>query len=197
MRRWVLAGSLLALVFGALSLVLLTGFLSPPAGPVGAQIREPEMGSYSEGFSVLVGQPVTFGGYPTANGTGAPERILAVVPTNRPAHVVLRTGVMLGPPYAAASVGWGARHELSLPVNVMPSRLPHVWLPTLGMAATRPGVYVVQGLLVSYESLGRRYQVYLPDQFVLCAGRTHPLACPVGLAPSPPNWPAVQLPLGL
>lgn len=94
MRAWVLVGLLLALLLAVFALILATPFLSPPSGPVGAALRAVNAGGYSEGYGVFVHEPVTFSGYQFADWTGAPERILSVEPTNRPAHVLLRTGVM-------------------------------------------------------------------------------------------------------
>jgi hypothetical protein len=56
------------------------------------------------------------------------------------------------------------------------------------MEATRPGVYVVVGLLVSYAVSGHHDLVYLPDEFVLCAGERQRGRCPNGIPMPPTTW---------
>ena len=43
-------------------------------------------------------------------------------------------------------------------------------IPTGLMQANKPGVYIMNGLLVTYRWDHSIYQAYLPDQFVLCVG---------------------------
>lgn len=181
----------IAIVLGVIGLGLITLWvISRPmaSGPVGAELRAAQAGSFTEGYEGWVGRPVTFEGFQIQNSTGRPETVVSVIPTNVPPHVTLKSGVTQVPPGQGVALGWKTTHWTSVPRSFSSQGGAHGWAPTLGLEATRPGVYIVDGLLVHYRWNHHTYTVYLPDQFVLCAGSHQRGTCPTDIAPPPVSW---------
>ena len=158
------------------------------SGPVGAELRAYQAGSFTEGYEGWVSRPVTFEGFQIQNSTGRAETVVSVIPTNVPLHVTLKSGVTQVPPGQGVALGWKTTHWMSVPRSFKSQGGAHGWAPTLGLEATRPGVYIVEGLLVHYRWNHHTYTVYLPDQFVLCAGNHQRGTCPTDIPPPPVSW---------
>ncbi|SMC06852.1 hypothetical protein SAMN00768000_3054 [Sulfobacillus thermosulfidooxidans DSM 9293] len=185
-RRWAIAIVLSVMGLGLMILWIVSRPMG--SGPVGAELRADQAGSFTEGYEGWVGRPVTFEGFQILNRTGRPETVVSVIPTNVPPHVTLKSGVTQVPPAQGVALGWKTTHWMAVPRSFSSQFGAHGWAPTLGVEATRPGVYVIDGLLVRYRWNHHTYTVYLPDQFVLCAGSHQRGACPTHIAPPPVSW---------
>lgn len=93
------------------------------SGPVGAELRAVQAGSFTEGYQGWVGRPVTFEGLQILNRTGRPETVVAVIPTNVPPHVTLKSGVTQVPPGQGVALGWKTTHWTSVPRSLAGHRL--------------------------------------------------------------------------
>ncbi|WP_053959005.1 hypothetical protein [Sulfobacillus thermosulfidooxidans] len=185
-QRWTIGISLSIIVLVLITLSLIS--LPIASGPIGAELRAYHAGSFMEGYEGWTDRPVTFEGYPILNRTGLPETVLSVVPTNIPPHTIVKSGVAPIPPAQGVAFGWKPMYWTSLPHSFDSQRGANGWTPTLGLEATRPGVYIVDGLLVRYRWNHNTYTVYLPDQFMLCAGSQQRGTCPTHVALPPVTW---------
>ncbi len=179
-------------VGGAVVLVGIVGILgimgyvyvAESPGPIGARLKAQHAGSYTVGDQTRVNKVKTFVGYTLRNHTGLSETIVKIRPTNIPAHVQVRTGwerVSTKKPLNEVASGWPKP-------SVLPYTLattPHFWAPVLGMTANKPGIYKIDGLLVTYRWDQSEYRVYLPDEFELCANKS----CPRQVPAPPFSWP--------
>ncbi len=159
-------------------------YVAESPGPIGARLKAQHAGSYTLSDQTSVNAIRTFTGYPLRNHTGLSETIVKIRPTNIPAHVQVRTGlesVSTTKPLDEVTFGWP--QPIKLPYTV--SITPHFWAPVLGMTANKPGIYKIDGLLVTYRWDQSEYRVYLPDEFELCANKS----CPRQVPAPPFSWP--------
>lgn len=159
--------------------------LIPPAGPLMNVPDAAGTRSTITGYAGHVGQAVTFGSWPLENHTTSLMIVTAISPTNVPAGLV----VQVGPADRVTGSALGRLPTRRLPFAIAPGTLRASGLVTL--TATRPGRYIVQGLLVTYNWRGQHYEAYLPDEFAMCASPSRPTAVrDCSRLPSPPaTWP--------
>lgn len=182
-----LSGAIILLGLVALESVQL---LNTSGGPIAAKLRTKHAGYYAESYAGFVNQTATFTGYFLSDHTGLAEKVLAITPTNVPSHTRVRVGLRDHPATVGHSLKWSALLQpVSHTLHSTTTRATGV-SPTVLMQATKPGVYVINGLLITYRWDQSVYQAYLPDQFVLCVGSAHHRGvCPRRIAPPPPSWP--------
>lgn len=149
----------------------------------------------SSGDPVAVNTAVFLGGAPIMDRHHVALRILSVRPTNLPKGIRLlgARGMPAPPELGIGPMTWVhqvQRHSLY--------RLPgavfyHDEEPALIAEPVRPGRYVIEGLLVTYQWGQKRYTDYARTQFVLCAYRTASQAkqrgCSINVPPPPSVWP--------
>jgi hypothetical protein len=165
-------------------------------GPLYAGNIEDPFGWVRTGSMRKPGSPIIVGGYPVSNHTVLPITIVDVKPTNVPDGLqVVKTGLTRSPIGALDYNDDTARQYPLVPMPFVlyrdaksqdPASQSYVQ-PVIAVQATKPGVFVIQGLLVTYLWHGHRFTDYFPDQIVICSDS----ACPPSdqIPPPPRQWP--------
>ncbi len=187
-RKWVITLSGITLLVGLLAWWTMQ-LITVSGGPIAARLKTQHVGYYAESYRGFVHQTATFSGYWLSDHTGLPEKILRITPTNIPPHTRVRVGLKDHPPTVGRSLKWTAALHVSSRTLQSPTHRATGMIPTVLMQANKSGVYVMNGLLVTYRWDHSIYQAYLPDQFVLCVGSHQRGVCPHHIAPPPRMWP--------
>lgn len=147
---------------------------------------------------VTVGTPVLLGGSPVEDKAHVLWHLVGVTPTNLPSGLrleraaAMHTGRGL---FLMVPLSWFQAHpHYHSSLAAVPTRPGTVAEePVVMVQPTRPGRYVVEGLLVTYQWGAQRYTTYVRQPFVVCAYRTKQEAqtggCSAAINPPPTVWP--------
>lgn len=177
---WALAGLVALLMLGA-GVSELPSSLSPPGPLAGTAANDATQTTYGG----HVQQPFTFGGFVFVNQTHAPYTVEAVDPTNVPPSLTMHTTIyrVVDGQAIGAALGWV--QALAPPIVI---HRGETWEPLVEVRAQTPGVFTVQGVIIYYRQRGVAYAVYVPDQFILCAGPHAHAECNGNLPFPPRRW---------
>lgn len=200
MRRWfawvAMAGGVFVVLGGVLAITYRHGHFYER----GPYARALDSRWDLSGLNVQTKTPVMLGGAPILNPARADLQILSVAPTNLPPGLQLISSLGFHVPQA---IGIGPLSWVrTLPHHTL-QRTPTdasrtAMEPALIVQAARPGRYVIQGLLVTYQLGSARYTDYARTQFVVCAYATaqatrraaqHAVGCAAHVPPPPATWP--------
>jgi hypothetical protein len=177
---WTLAGLGALVILGA-GVSQLPSSLAPPgplAGTVANNVTQTTYGGH-------VQQPFTFGGFVFVNQTPGPYTVEAVEPANVPLSLSVHTAVyrVVHRQAIGAALGWVRAFRPPMVIH-----RGETWEPLVEVKALTSGVYTIQGVIIYYRQHGVAYAVYVPDQFVFCAGPHAHAECSGNLPLPPRRW---------
>ena len=145
-------------------------------------------------LAVRVETQVLLGGAPIMDRGRIRWQLLHVRPTNVASglKVVATTGMRVPPALGIGPMQW-VRHTAHQPIRQLPmGTLTTDAEPELVVDVTKPGRYIIDGLLVTYRWGHLQFTDYARTEFVLCAYRTELQVkhadCSARLPPPPRYW---------
>jgi hypothetical protein len=128
--------------------------------------------------------PVLLGGYPLKTNNQS-ITIESISLSNTPKDLkVLSTGLLVADPeimmVTKSDFSSMTKHNVQpLPMTIKTKS--DYWVPVVWVSPTKPGNYVVNGLMITYKIGSSEHTDYLRDQFEVCEGTTK--------CPQPPKSP--------
>jgi len=177
---WALGGLGALLMMGAGVSQLPSSVL--PSGPLASTVANE---TTQTTYGAHVHELFTFGGFPFVNQTPGPYTVDAVVPTNVPPFLAVHTAIYRVEHRRAIGAALGWVRAFAPPIVIHPGE---TWEPLVEVSAQTAGVFTIQGVVIYYRQRGVPYAVYLPDQFILCAGPHAYAECHEILPLPPRRW---------